>query len=905
MTRYAPAPHYLVRVAGASIDALRRLRSPETVASIDRGIAAEERLAASRDAVADIVFDAVRRCATDAERRPLIGLKRDVFNLRDIDPEPLATCFGGDELARLRDWRDAVRDYRDAQSDGAAHFRDELAVARARLWDTVDAVHLPAALQASNPALYRLWEHRARNRGERHTKSERQLELTLATYLARMATRATPLSTLASVGYGFWTANGHVPSAAFSQNDVRTRFRFNRTMLRSIEAKLAAAAGIRPHLAPRVNPSLRVADGAAEWIRTVILNDENNAWICQRQRQSFNKVPLSPALARLLEIVDGVKSYAAVAEQLAAEGLTESAMRAAAFLDQLIEVQLLLNDFGVPDLSPQYEAELERTLRAIPDEFAQRTADLLARLDATIDQAARHGRHTAPAAILDVRNAAADLCRHAGLEVSAQHKNIVYQDSSVAFERLELPSKIARRAGDDAALWARIVSFFDLATVQDRLATAFFLEHHGADESVDLLDFYRQYLKMFREALPTLLQAVTNDDWRSISLHHFRQLEEIRRCQDRIGEFLQGQIAGAGDEVSIDCEALCALLDEIDLGVPAAPSVALLCQPISPDGSDGIVLLRALPGLGKCLSRFTYLFDDGGENALLDSIRRTTAQLADGEQLLADLGGVFGYNGNLRHLHTDATIEYPGTLPPRGAREVIKLHDLVLRYDAARHRLRAWSATLGREVVPVDLGFMFFALQPPLYQFLVQVSPLGQMSAPPLRALLAGTPQDVRTLPRVRLGSLVLQRRQWIFKPDAVPARQDNEDDFAYMARVRRWARSHALPEEVYVRTRPSRHPARELEERARRAADGAADAPSAGDNGRENGGNDLPEALYVDFANAFLVAAFRRLCTGAANDIVVEECLPSTDSLFARGDGERHVMELVIELVREEAPAS
>jgi hypothetical protein len=441
--------------------------------------------------------------------------------------------------------------------------------------------------------------------------------------------------------------------------------------------------------------------------------------------------------------------------------------------------------------------------------------------------------------------------------------------------------------------------------VQDRLATAFFLERYAADQPVALLEFYRQYLKMFREALPALLQASASDDWRSISLHHFGELEEIRRCQDRIAAFLQAQIADADEEVCIDREALRALLDEIDIGVPAPPSVALLCQPISPDGADGVVLLRALPGLGKCLSRFTYLFDDsGGSNALLDSVRRTTAQLADGEQLLADLGGVFGYNGNLRHLHTAAVIDYPGTLPASGARQVINLHDLVLRYDAPRHRLRAWSASLGREVVPVDLGFMFFALQPPLYQFLVQVSPLGQMSAPPLRALLTATPKDVRKLPRIRLGSLVLQRRQWIFKPDAVPARRENEDDFAYMARVRRWARAHSLPDDVYVRTRSSRHPARELEERARRAAEGAT-APRDGDGGKEIGGDDLPEALYVDFSNYFLVAAFRRLCTGAVNDIVVEECLPSTESFFARGDGERYLMELVIEMVREEEVAS
>lgn len=908
MTKYVPAPHYLVRVAGASIDALRRLRCSETVAAIDRTIDAEERLTATREGVAQIVFDAVRRCPTDAERRPLIALKRDIFNLRDIDPEPFASSMTGEELSRLREWRAAVRAWRDAETEGAAHFRGELAAARSGLWSAVDDVRLPAALQASNPALFRLWEHRAPNHGERHNKSERQLEVTLATYLARMATRATPLSTLASVGYGFWTANGHIPAAAFSSGGVRTRFRFNRTMLRAIESKLVARPGIRAHLAPRVNASLRVAGGAAEWIRTVILEEEKPAWICQRQRQAFSRIPLSPALARLMEIIDGVRSYSAVAEQLVAEGLAGSSAAAAAALDQLIEAQFLLNDFAIPDLSPQYEAELEQTLRNIPDEFARQTAELLAHLAKAIDDAARHGRDAAPAAINDVRAAAAALCRHAGLEVGPQHKNIVYQDSSVAFQRLELPLKIAHHLSEDTALWARIVSFFDLATMQDRLATAFFLEHYDATEPAGLLDFYRQYLKMFREALPNLLKAQTSDNWRSISLHHFRELEEIRRCQDRVADFLQAQIDGGTDEVCIDREALRALLDEIDIGVPAPASVALLCQPISPDGAEGVVLLRALPGLGKCLSRFTYLFDGEVPNELLDSIRRTTAQLAGEEQILADLGGVFGYNGNLRHLHTEAVIAYPGTTPAVRAKEVISLNDLVLRYDPLRHRLRAWSAKLGREVVPVDLGFMFFALQPPLYQFLVQISPLGQMSAPPLRALLSGTPGEIRKLPRIRLGSLILQRRQWIFRPDAVPGRQDNEDDFAYMSRVRRWARRHGLPDEIFVRTRSSRHPARDLEERARRATEGIATPSDGGDAagaGRESGGDELPEALYVDFANYFLVAAFRRLCTGATNDIIVEECIPSTESLFARGDGERYLMELVIEMVREEAVAS
>ncbi|HEY2322313.1 MAG TPA: hypothetical protein VGJ82_05545, partial [Thermoanaerobaculia bacterium] len=118
VTQYAPAPHYLVRVAGASIDALQRLRCSNTVVAIDRAIAAEERLAGERDAIAAIVFEAVRRCATDAERRPLIAFKRDLFNLRDVDPEPFASHFGDEEVAHLRRWRAAVRDYRDAQSEG-------------------------------------------------------------------------------------------------------------------------------------------------------------------------------------------------------------------------------------------------------------------------------------------------------------------------------------------------------------------------------------------------------------------------------------------------------------------------------------------------------------------------------------------------------------------------------------------------------------------------------------------------------------------------------------------------------------------------------------------------------------------------------------------------------------------
>ncbi len=285
------------------------------------------------------------------------------------------------------------------------------------------------------------------------------------------------------------------------------------------------------------------------------------------------------------------------------------------------------------------------------------------------------------------------------------------------------------------------------------------------------------------------------------------------------------------------------------------------------------MLNRSYGGLSFPFSRFTHAYDGAGAD-LSEALRATAHRITPPGAVLAEVtGGPVTTNLNLHGRLTDHEIVCPGesgTLPPEHR---LHLDDLYAEHVPATGRVVLRSRSLGREVIPVYLGYLVPLALPAIPRTLLLLSP---SSMSPLD-VWAGVPQgvareNVTTRPRVVHGDVVLSRRSWTTTAGDLPVRGAQEaGDFLGW---QRWRRTHGLPEQVFATV--------------------SAGSSAAG-----------AKPSYVDFASLLSLAAFETLLRDPAHRVVFREMLPDPGGLHVHSAGGAHVAELAVETfttTREEA---
>jgi hypothetical protein len=343
-----------------------------------------------------------------------------------------------------------------------------------------------------------------------------------------------------------------------------------------------------------------------------------------------------------------------------------------------------------------------------------------------------------------------------------------------------------------------------------------------------------------------------------------------------------------GDELRLDEAAVDAVRDELaPLGTPFAPQSHFVQLAEAQEGADAgpgaeplVVLNNSYGGLCFPFTRFTHCFDDRGLTAdLRAALRERTPPGAVFAEVTA---GSATTNLNLHGRLTDHEIVCPGettTAPPQAR---IDLEDLYAEHDEATDRLVLRSRRLGREVVPLYLGYLVPMVLPEVPRTLLLLSPTSRARPDAWRGVPEGPEHDgVSARPRVRYRSLVLHRRRWSAAPGALPVRAPGADEATAYLAWQRWRRRHGLPARVFATVRPE--------------ADG-------GGPGAAFGGGAKPH--YVDFDSPLSLTALEGLLAGGPVRTVFEEMLPGQDALHVRSPQGRHVAELALEIIPRPAAA-
>jgi len=302
-----------------------------------------------------------------------------------------------------------------------------------------------------------------------------------------------------------------------------------------------------------------------------------------------------------------------------------------------------------------------------------------------------------------------------------------------------------------------------------------------------------------------------------------------------------------------------------------------------------LIINRIYSGLTVMFSRFAYCFAQDQSVTIASTLCTLLEQLQPPGTVFAELKG--GYDATNLNLHPAVTpyeLVCPGELSTRPETEQIPLEDLFIQDDPEAGRLVLYSKRLGKEVIPLYLGFLIPSALPEIQQILLSFSYLTMFTPDLWRGTqLPDIPDENTPLisyPRLRYKNLVIQRANWKVHASLLPRRESGEADADFYLTVARWRKKLGLPAKVFFAPLNS-VPASSNPE--------AAGGPKAGP------AIQTYKPFYVDFENYFSVLLLEAAIKKTNTSFVITEMLPEPDQLWFRHDGQAYVSEFIFEVSR------
>ncbi|HEX6969068.1 MAG TPA: lantibiotic dehydratase [Micromonosporaceae bacterium] len=901
---------FMLRTAGLPIETADALVCVDTARWAQTILDLEQRLRVSGQTLADDLEAVVARNREDEQwRRRLIQLRRDVYNVRPPrleDPEAWPVeRLGADTHERLRDWLATMSTYRAELARGPRLLEAELAAQRALLRRLADDPDLRAGIMLASPSLDQYLSKYLTGSGKL-SKRGRRVERSLLEYTFRTACKTSPFSRLTTVNVGtFQPGVGELlraePVATDAGTAKRGAARLNLAVLGRLSAIILASEDLRGDLPVTVTTGWRVEHGRIRYLRRrrTSMDDADAAVTLESIHESLFVLPSGKLLNEILEELSGGRAVRVA--DLVARFTDERRSRdeVVQYLHHLLRVGLLV----VPNLRLDIHHDdpvrgFETALRELGTGWAARLADRVAtanRLAADFPDQDVDGRRKILAGIRAEMAAAHEELGRADVPVP---RTLLYEDTKMVtrsavtadrdrWEREVLPGLRAV---------ARLMPVFDV-NLPRRLATkGFFKARYGVGgRCEDLLTFAHEFQQDFFEHYSSRMmrRRAFDENNRYVRQENWFRLDEITALDDAREEVARrisaayGALPAGAEELVLDDAFMTDIAGMVPKNLGILDPRSFFLQ-LADDGADQrVVINRVYSGMTLLFSRFAYLFDD---EDLTAALRAELARLQPPGTVLAELKG--GYDATNLNLHPAVTpyeLVCPGELSFRPSAEQIHMDDLVVEHDPAEDRVLLRSRRLGKEVIPVYLGFLLPMALPEVQQVLLNFAYVGMAQ----QDLWAGTEvplpgRGIAGYPRIRYGKVVLQRRMWKLHPDYLPApRTPDQSEADWFLSWARWRRENGLPRRVFA-----------TPEGSRLTAATAVDAGDGGE-GRDGGEGGRPDhkPLYVDFDSLFSVQLLDAMARRAGSRMVLTEMLPDRDEQVLRKEGETYVTELTVEL--------
>lgn len=864
----------MLRLAGAPFGVLDRLRSSDVLRAVDDYLEFERWCEGHAGRVCDILYDLIGEGCGSELNATLLDLKRDVYNDRLPDVaaierhrERLEAELAEEEYRLVTDWIEHRKRRHRLREELGRAWDDEMGRMRGGLREIVAEAPFRAGLVLSSRSMYREAAEYLEEPAAGPDRRVGKVERSLVQYVARTAMKTTPFSTFCSSHAARISVGEDVGPAGGTLADPRSVVFLNQAVVRRLAALIGTHPDHWPDLSVRANANRVTRDGRCFVLKRGEPGDMSLSF--EVREETLSGVRVSPTVRRLLTHLEGRDEPARVRqlrELLAGEGDgKEEVDRALRRLRDtgLVEIGVPISERvpdGLADLLDylgERDANRDRTFVAVLEEMQSATTsfadagpetrrELLRELEALVREAE---------SCLDAEG-------HWDWEGRLVYENCVGAGPPAVVSRDELVDPL-----DDLRVVGRILPFFD-KHLYYRESSRHLLAAEFDGGPVPLITFARRFL------------ADTADAFRQrggrerLNPFGLARLEKLTALRSEFAGGLAERVLTGDDPVQLDPGWFDHVAERIPAFAEHPRLTTCFVQPYrDAGGATNVVLNTFFSGPARITARLAFLADSD-ELAETTSAWLHAVRPEGGEP--CEIGATLGFNANYHAPLTDRLIGYVRDWKP--TRETIPLGELSLAMEGGDLALVDDGGT---RISPVDTNLMSPLRRPALFHFVLQVSQWGAVGFDLIEEIeeAAAPPSGdgARCYPRVNVGRCVFSRRMWKLSPDDLRFTDPELDGPAAFLRARRWLKSAALPDELFVRRDVHRGD------------------PEGTAKGEGEGGSTQSKPQYVDFRNPFLVRVFRNMAESAGGTLTLEEVLPTREHW--RRIGCSRARELVLDL--------
>jgi hypothetical protein len=789
----------------------------------------------SRERVASLLYEAIGRIQDDGQRKHLLRLKRDLYNLRSAESKALSVAQGtlGAGASEITRFADLLAQHSEALKGLNATYLSEASTARQRFQSFMQEESFQRGLLISSKSLYRAQKRYMGSVSADLSGKQDKIERGLLRYYTRAAMKATPFGTFCAVVPGRVVPSssrvldlGTGIALSGSPTCKRSVISLNKSLYGILLSHLSSRSGVRHRLPVEMNPTVSEEEGQFLFLTA------------KGTREVFQRMPRHDVLDIIDRIVsrNGQVTLGDLINALTNHPDVETSREEAEqYLDQLVDIGLLRFRTGVREQELQWDLPLRALLDGTEDHHAEIVVDTLTRLRALVDEFQEASLARRSSILTECEQALHEAFASLGIEERTRTGLPLYEDATADVCASVGDASVIRPIAEALSAYLDLTHRLAQPRKEQAAMRHFFDTYYGRVGSIPLLRFYEDYYREhFKPHLEAQSQARYGDEYDSRNPFDLQLVTAIQRAY----RLLQGVVVKrwaenpAEAEIELSRSDLAASLEEVPDSTLIAPSMTVFGQVVC--DLDAVQPSRFIlrngayaTGYGKYFSRFLYLFPEAVRNDLFMSNESREGIY------LAEICGDGNFNGNLHPPLLPREISYP-TGESGHADEQLLTSDLCVEAAADDpYALRLRHGPSGRIVLPVDLGFLNPTMRPPLYQLLSQFTPIVGFSFPfprsaalhvedgepasggdtevassaPSRSTQTANPRLELTItrrPRITFeGTLVLARQCWFVPGPLLPQYAQGESAFDFYVRVNQWRLDHELPREVYVRLQP------------------------------------------------------------------------------------------------------
>lgn len=873
-------PHYIVRVAGEPVELLATIDTGAT-ARVLRESAALRRELRTRTPPACAVLERIVPRLSESDKRlsrRVLDLKRSIHNLRRPDALVLREIADQLEASDQTLVETVVSDIQALlalESSVPAVYQAEIDETARQLHNLWDRRNLQDGLSLSSPQLFRDYAAFFAAAGQGWSeKKKRNLEDTLVQYVARCATKTSPLSSFTLSSVGAWE-ECPAPSWQLAFGDrVEKRIEFKSGLFHHIFHGLLGNYARAKQLFPlRLNPSIEITESKARFRKVSEGNIvSGRTW---GTGEALAELSVNPILQCIMHVFGHTPGESLRAGQLV-DGVCRLAPKLQpaavdAFLQRLYDVGFLLADVQrceQTDLLAWGDGVLAHMPGAEWDAARAHVRALREHLGAF--GATTPGQRAAIAHA--VREHVGALAASLGVTVTpAMATPMFFENAYYTDARDALSAGALAPFQDDLDLLLRLAPLVDNNQERQCRFADFFLSLYGTDGVCrDPFTFIEKFDEIYGIARYGFVPK------KELVAPPSRVSEALARAESALDDYL-APILESSHDGTLDRDALREVAELMPQAVVnRGASHSLLAQLSTSEGRPKLVVNQMFGGRSSLLSRFLELLPDAELARVREYLSRGT-----NDGVYAELAAVFGFNANRHPRLADAEISIPPYPPHWNETEKIALKDLALVYDAPTHRAMFRRAD-GRLLDIWYQGFLIPPLLPRTQRILATIGTEGPVN------YVIGTvmkrrvvPSDrVTVIPRISVGDVVLSRRTYLVPRSLVPSPDLGGPEF--FAAIHAWRDELGLPNEVFVRTSPI-------------SAVGVDQGSIADVNWNEFAFKNI-KPFYVNFDSPRLVRLLARAMSRNAFPLILAEVLPDLRDQHVTVEGKKHVAEIHIE---------